>query len=83
MEDMELWTSYSSQIVALVTIVTAMLGLLLKREILRRDDVNAVFRFAERHLPATARPVGANLLTHMRMMAEVAAQDREPGKPGR
>lgn len=78
MEDMELWTVYTSQIIALATVFAATLGMLRKRNVLRADDVKAAFQFADQHLTDAARPVGSNLLAHMRMLAEVAAHDEDP-----
>ncbi len=83
MEDLELWTAYTSQIIALATIFAATLGMLRKRNVLRADDVKAAFQFADQHLTDTARPVGSNLLAHMRMLVEVAARDEDPDPPGR
>ena len=53
--------------------------MLRKHDVLRAEAVESAFQFAEKHLPNTARPVGSNLLAHMRMMAEVAAHGSEPG----
>ncbi len=83
MEDMELWTVYTSQIIALATVFAATLGMLRKRNVLRADDVKAAFQFADKQLTNTARPVGSHLLAHMRMMAEVAAHDEDPDQPDR
>ncbi len=83
MEDMELWTVYTSQIIALAAVFGATLGMLRKQEILTADAMETAFQFADKHLPDTARPVGSNLLAHMRMMAEVAAHGDEPAQPPR
>ncbi len=82
MEDMELWTAYASQVIALAAIFGATLGMLRKHDVVTAEAVEAAFQFADKHLPETARPAGANLLTHMRMMAEVAAHD-DPDRPQR
>ena len=58
-------------------------GLLRRRNLLRADDLNAILSFADRHLPAAARPVGANLLAHMRMMVAVASDEKDPDRPQR
>ena len=79
MEDMELWSAYTSQIIALTTVFAATLGMLRKRNVLRADDVKAVFQLAEKQLSDVARPAGSSLLAHMRMMAEAAAHDDDPG----
>ena len=83
MEDTELWTVYTSQVIALAAVVGATLGMLRKHEILRAGAVEAAFKLADKHLPDAARPVGSNLLAHMRMMAEVAAHDDDPDQPHR
>lgn len=81
MEDMHLWMAYSSQVVALAALFSATLGMLRKHDVLTAEAVEAAFQFADDHLPDPARPVGSNLLTHMRMMAEVAAHDDNPAQP--
>ncbi len=83
MEDMDLWTTYTSQVIALAAIFGATLGMLRKHDVLRAEAVESAFQFAEKHLPNTARPVGSNLLAHMRMMAEVAAHDDDSDRPQR
>ena len=83
MEDMELWTVYTSQVIALAAILGAVLGTLRKHKILTADAVETAFQSADKHLPDTARPVGSNLLAHMRMMAEVAAHDDDPDETHR
>ena len=82
MEDMELWSVYTSQVVALAAVVGATLGMLRKHDVLTADAVEKTIKYAERHLPEAARPVGSNLLAHIRMMAEVAARD-DPDRPPR
>ena len=81
MEDMELWTAYTSQILALAALLGALLGTLRKTEILTEEALDAAFLSAEKHLPDTARPAGANLLTHLRMMAEVTGRAHDPDHP--
>ena len=83
MEDIELWTVYISQIIAIAAVLGAALGLLRKQEVLTADAVQTAFQFADGHLPDTARPVGSNLLAHMRMMAEVAAHADDPDQSHR
>ncbi len=83
MEDMHLWTAYSLQVVALAALLGATLGMLRKHDVLTAEAVETAFRFADDHLPDPARPVGSNLLAHMRMMAEVAAHGDEPAQPPR
>lgn len=82
MEDMDLWVTYTSQVIALAALFGATLGMLRKHDILKAEAVEAAFHFADRHLPEAARPAGSNLLTHMRMMAEVAAHG-DPDQPQR
>ncbi len=83
MEDMELWTVYTSQVIALAALLGAVLGTLRKHDILTADAVETAIRSADKHLPDGARPVGSNLLAHLRMMAEVAAHDDGPDEPRR
>ncbi len=83
MEDMELWTVYTSQVIALAAILGAVLGTLRKHNILTADTMEAAFQSADHRLPDTARPVGSNLLTHLRMVAEVAAHEGDPDEPHR
>jgi hypothetical protein len=80
MEDMELWAAYSSQVIALAAVFGATLGMLRKHDVLTADAVEKTINYADRHLPEAARPVGSNLLAHVRMMAEVAARD-DPDQP--
>ena len=79
MEDMELWSVTSAQLIALATLLAATLGGLRKRKILPADAVAEAFQTADAYLPEGARPIGANLLAHMRMIAEVAAGESEDG----
>lgn len=81
MEDMQLWTAYTSQVVALAALFGATLSMLRKHDVLTSEAVEAAFRFADDHLPDPARPAGSNLLTHIRVMAEVAAHGDEPDQP--
>jgi len=81
MEDMELWTAYTSQMLALAALLGALLGTLRKNEIVTEEALHAAFLSAEKHLPDTARPAGPNLLTHLRMMAELSGRARGPDKP--
>jgi hypothetical protein len=83
MEDPELWTVYTSQLIALAAVLAATLGTLRKRDVLTANALEAVFRFADKHLPDTAQPVGSNLLAHMKMMAEVAAGHSDTDPPHR
>ena len=54
MENMELWTAYTSQIVALTAVLGAVLATLRKNGILTADAMEAVFRSADDQLPDTA-----------------------------
>ncbi|MEM7226190.1 MAG: hypothetical protein AAF495_24645 [Pseudomonadota bacterium] len=80
MEDMELWTVTSAQLIALASLLAVTLGTLRKRNVLPAESMTEAFRTAESYLPEGARPVGANLLAHMRMIAEVTARgtDKDP-----
>ena len=82
MEDMELWTAYSSQVIALAVLFGATLGMLRKHDVLTADAMEKTIEYADQYLPEAARPVGSNLLAHIRMMAEVAARD-DPDRPPR
>ena len=83
MEDPELWTVYTSQLIAIAALLAATLGTLRKQDVLTADAIEATFRFAHKHLPATAQPVGSDLLAHMKMMAEVAAGHDNTDPPHR